>query len=117
LSLPALASAVSGIASRGTAKSSGSRAPVLDWLIPTVIVSVLGVGAAPMGAIIYGAFFVAVFAMPVYGGGAYDDNGYLPFAAPLPIVARKWDVNITAFSVLTVLLIAGVVSISAAAAG
>jgi hypothetical protein len=72
---------------------------------------------ALMGAIVYGAFFVAVFARPVYGGGAYDDNGYLPFAAPLPIVARKWDVNITAFSVLTVLLIAGVVSISAAAAG
>ena len=35
--------------------------------------------------------------MPLYGGGAYDDNGYQPFAAPLPIVAKRWDVNITAF--------------------
>jgi Family of unknown function (DUF6640) len=72
---------------------------------------------ALMGAIVYAAFFVAVFAMPIYGGGAYDENGYLPFAAPLPIIARKWDVNITAFGVLSALLIAGVVSISVASAG
>jgi hypothetical protein len=72
---------------------------------------------ALMGAIVYIAFFVAVFAMPIYGGTTYDDNGYLPFAAPVPIIARKWDVNITAFSVLAAILIAGVVSISAAAAG
>jgi len=72
---------------------------------------------ALMGAIVYIAFFVAVFAMPIYGGATYDDNGYLPFAAPLPIIARKWDVNITAFSVLAAILVAGVVSISAAAVG
>jgi hypothetical protein len=72
---------------------------------------------AVMGAIVYIAFFVAVFAMPIYGGATYDDNGYLPFAAPLPIIARKWDVNITAFTVLAAILIAGVVSISVAAAG
>jgi hypothetical protein len=72
---------------------------------------------ALMGAIVYVAFFVAVFAMPIYGGATYDDNGYLPFAAPLPVIARKWDVNITVFSVLAAILIGGVVSISAAAAG
>jgi hypothetical protein len=72
---------------------------------------------ALMGAIVYAAFFVAVFAMPIYGGATYDDNGYLPFAAPLPVIARKWDVNITVFSVLAAILIGGVVSISAAAAG
>ena len=43
---------------------------------------------AIMGAIVYAAFFVAVFAMPVYGGGAYDSNGYRPFEAPVPIVAE-----------------------------
>ena len=69
---------------------------------------------AVMGAIVYVAFFVAVFAMPIYGGAAYDDNGYLPFAAPVPIVARRWDVNITAFCVLAVLLVAGVVSTAVA---
>ncbi len=73
--------------------------------------------AALMAFIVYGAFFVAVFAMPVYGGGAYDDNGYLPFAAPLPMFAKRWDVNITVFCVQSVLLVAGVLSISAAAAG
>jgi hypothetical protein len=70
--------------------------------------------AAVMGAIVYAAFFIAVFAMPVYGGGAYDDNGYLPFAAPIPIIAPKWDVNITIFCVQTVLLAAGTASIIAA---
>ena len=69
---------------------------------------------ALMAAIVYAAFFVAVFTMPGYGGGAYDTNGYKPFAAPVPIVARKWDVNITAFSVQVVLLVAASVSILAA---
>ncbi|HVV61427.1 MAG TPA: DUF6640 family protein [Pseudolabrys sp.] len=70
--------------------------------------------AGIMGAIVYLAFFGAAISMPIYGGHAYDDNGYQPFDAPVPIIARKWDVNITAFSVLTALLIAGVLSISAA---
>ena len=70
--------------------------------------------AAIMGAIVYAAFFVAVFAMPIYGGAAYDDNGYQPFAAPLPMVARRWDVNITAFCVQVIILIAASVSILAA---
>jgi uncharacterized membrane protein len=67
---------------------------------------------AAMAAIVYAAFFVAVFAMPIYGGAAYDDNGYLPFAAPVPLVAKAWDVNITAFCVLSLMLVAGTLSIS-----
>ena len=69
---------------------------------------------AIMGAIVYLAFFIAVFAMPIYGGAAYDDNGYQPFAAPVPIVARAWDVNITIFCVQVVLLVAASASIIAA---
>ena len=65
---------------------------------------------ALMGAIVYVAFFVAVFAMPLYGGAAYDNNGYLPFAAPVPIVAKRWDVNITAFCVLSAILVLGTLS-------
>jgi len=65
---------------------------------------------ALMGAIVYVAFFVAVFAMPLYGGAAYDNNGYLPFAAPVPIVAKRWDVNITAFCVLSAILLLGTLS-------
>jgi len=69
--------------------------------------------ACIMGAIVYGAFFAAIFAMPIYGGRTFDDNGYQPFAAPVPIIARRWDVNITAFCVLTVVLIAGTISLAA----
>jgi hypothetical protein len=54
---------------------------------------------ALMGAIVYAAFFVALIAMPMYGGAAYDENGYQPFEAPIPIIAKRWDANITAFSV------------------
>ena len=72
---------------------------------------------AIMGAIVYVGFFAAVFAMPLYGGGAYDDNGYLPFAAPVPIIAKRWDVNITAFCVQVVLLVAGSLAILGAASG
>jgi hypothetical protein len=69
---------------------------------------------AVMSGIVYAAFFIAVFTMPIYGGTAYDANGYQPFDAPLPIIARKWDVNITAFCVHVVLLIGSVASLWAA---
>ncbi len=69
---------------------------------------------ALMAAIVYAAFFVAVIAMPIYGGAAYDDNGYQPFRAPLPVIAKLWDVNITAFSVQLVLLAASGVALAAA---
>jgi hypothetical protein len=72
---------------------------------------------AIMGAIVYAAFFVAVFAMPIYGGEAYDKNGYRPFRAPVPVIAKKWDVNITLFVGFTVLLIAAALTISGAVAG
>ena len=62
------------------------------------------------GAIVYAAFFVAVVTMPVYGGTAYDDNGYQPFAAPVPVFAKSWDVNITAFSVQLVIWVAGLMA-------
>ena len=69
---------------------------------------------AVMAAIVYAAFFVALLAMPIYGGAAYDNNGYLPFKAPVPVVAKLWDVNITIFSVLAVILLAGTLSIAGA---
>ena len=67
---------------------------------------------AVMATIVYAAFFAALFAMPIYGGAAYDNNGYLPFKAPVPVVAKLWDVNITIFSVLAVILLAGTLSIA-----
>ena len=44
-------------------------------------------------------FSRALIAMPLYGGAAYDKNGYQPFNAPIPIIAKKWDANVTIFSV------------------
>jgi hypothetical protein len=67
--------------------------------------------AAGVSAIVYAAFFAALMAMPVYGGGAYDSNGYKPFDAPVPLIAKKWDVNITIFCVQIVLLAAGAIAI------
>jgi len=49
--------------------------------------------------------------------GRPPNNGYLPFAAPVPLIAKRWDVNITIFSVLSVLLIGGALSILGAHAG
>jgi Family of unknown function (DUF6640) len=63
--------------------------------------------AAIFSAIVYAAFFIALAAMPLYGGAAYDKNGYQPFKAPVPLFAPKWDVNITAFSIQLVILAAG----------
>src|SRR5262249_44193627 len=72
---------------------------------------------AAMGTVVYAAFFAALIAMPIYGGAADDKNGYQPFDAPVPIFAKKWDVNITAFSVQLVILLAGLLTISGTIAG
>jgi hypothetical protein len=66
---------------------------------------------AVMSAIVYAAFFVALAAMPLYGGAAYDKNGYQPFKAPVPLFADKWDANITAFSIQLVILAAGTLAV------
>jgi hypothetical protein len=64
------------------------------------------------GLVVYGAFFVAFLAMPIYGGKAYDENGYLPFAVHVLGRKRLLDLNATAFSAFLVILIAGALSIS-----
>ncbi|MEX2319254.1 MAG: hypothetical protein WD626_05325 [Bauldia sp.] len=67
--------------------------------------------AAALAVAIYGAFFVAVLARPMFGGRLYDDNGYLPFRPPVGPAYWRWDVNVTAFTVLSALTIAGIVAI------
>ena len=68
---------------------------------------------ALMCAIVYAAFFTALIAMPIYGGRAYDDNGYQPFPAPVPIISKMWDVNVTVFSIQLVLLAGGLIAVLA----
>jgi hypothetical protein len=72
---------------------------------------------AIMGVIVYAAFFVALIAMPIYGGAAYDKNGYRPFKAPVPIISKTWDANITAFSIQLFILAAGLLAVTGAFAG
>jgi hypothetical protein len=64
--------------------------------------------ASTFAVVVYGAFFIALLGMPVYGGRAYDDNGYQPFA----VGRMKWDANVTAFSVMAALLTAGAVLVA-----
>ncbi len=71
---------------------------------------------ALMDAIVYGAFFAALVAMPIYGGAAYDKNGYQPFKAPIPIIAKAWDANVTIFSIQLVILAAGLLAVAGASA-
>jgi hypothetical protein len=94
----------------------GLMALALIWIPGPLAVERL-YAAGAMATIVYAAFFAALIAMPLYGGRAYDDNGYQPFDAPIPAIAPKWDVNITAFCIQAVLLIAGVLSISGAGTG
>ena len=65
--------------------------------------------AAAIAVAVYGGFFGAVFTRPMFGGGLYDKNGYLPFKAP--IGPWEWDVNVTIFTVTSVILLAGIVAV------
>ena len=88
---------------------------LIRWPGPLVVERLYLV--ALMGAIVYAAFFAALLAMPIYGGAAYDKNGYQPFNAPVPLFAKKWDANITAFSIQLVILAAGILTVTGAFAG
>lgn len=63
--------------------------------------------AAAFAGVVYGSFFVALAAMPLYGGRTFDDNGYQPFTVRVGR-PRLMDVNVSAFSVLTIMLVAAV---------
>ena len=66
--------------------------------------------AAALSAAIYGAFFAAVIARPVFGGALFDENGYPPFRPPIGPAGWRWDVNVTAFSVLSSIMLVGVLA-------
>jgi len=67
--------------------------------------------AAAFAAVVYGAFFIALATMSIYGGRTYDDNGYQPFTLNIGR-PRLMDLNVSVFSVISLLLIAGTVLIS-----
>jgi hypothetical protein len=62
--------------------------------------------AAGFAAVVYGAFFIALATMPVYGGRTYDENGYQPLTIRIGR-PRLMDLNVTVFSVQLVVLLLG----------
>ena len=62
--------------------------------------------AAGFAAVVYGAFFIALATMPVYGGRTYDENGYQPLTMRIGR-PRLMDLNVTVFSVQLVVLLVG----------
>lgn len=79
------------------------------WPAPMAVERLYLAGA--LAAAVYGAFFIAVVARPIFGGKLYDENGYLPFKPPAGPAVWRWDVNVTVFTTLSVILIAGVLAI------
>jgi hypothetical protein len=69
--------------------------------------------AAAFGVAIYGAFFMAVFSRPIFQGSLYDQNGYLPFPPPIGPKHWRWDLNVTAFTVLSAILLAAILALIA----
>jgi hypothetical protein len=62
---------------------------------------------------IYGAFFIAVFARPIYQGSLFDQNGYQPFQPPIGPKHWRWDPNVTVFTILSAILFAAVAALLA----
>jgi hypothetical protein len=48
---------------------------------------------------------------PAYGGVLYDQNGYPPFPSPVGPKGWNWDVNVTAFTIMSAILIVGMIAI------
>jgi len=92
----------------------GLLAQALIWLPGAYAVERLYL-AAVFAAVVYGAFFIALATMSIYGGSTFDRNGYPPFTVRIGR-PRLMDVNVTAFSVMTVFLVAGAVLIGRGAA-
>ena len=67
--------------------------------------------AAAFAGVVYGAFFIALATISVYGGSTYDPNGYQPFTLNIGR-PRLMDLNVSVFSVISLLLIAGTALIS-----
>jgi hypothetical protein len=66
--------------------------------------------AAALSAVIYGSFFAATFARPLFGGSLHDDNGYGLFTLHVGPKSRKWDANVTVFSFFSLLTLSGVLA-------
>src|ERR1700677_4667005 len=62
---------------------------------------------------IYGAFFIAVFARPIYQGAFSDQTVYQPSQPPIGPKHWRWDPNVTVFAILSAILFAAVAALIA----
>jgi len=67
--------------------------------------------AAAFAIVVYGAFFIALATMRLYGGSTFDQNGYQPLTVRIGR-PRLMDLNVSVFSILTVILLIGAALIS-----
>jgi hypothetical protein len=67
--------------------------------------------AAALSAAIYLSFFVTLGSMKLFGGKEYDSNGIQPWPLTIGGTTLKFDANITVFSVVSAVLIVGVLMI------
>jgi hypothetical protein len=67
--------------------------------------------ATALAAAVFSGFFIALLARPLYAGTLYDENGYQPFRPPVGPSHWRWDVNVTAFTIMSALLAAGLAAI------
>ena len=68
--------------------------------------------ACGFAGVVFAAFFIALLAMPLYGGRTFDDNGYQPFSVSIGRRRRFMDVNVSVFSAFVVVLIVATATIS-----
>ena len=61
--------------------------------------------AAGLAASAYIGFYAAAITKPIYGGAQYDANGVLPVNVPIGRKRIAFDVNMTVFTFMSVLLV------------
>ena len=92
-------------------------------LIPAIFVLKLDFGqaalwlAAALATAAYTGFFAAVFTVAWYGGAHYDVNGVLPYRPPVIGSRMAFEVNITIFTTMAIVLTAGIACLAIASAG
>jgi hypothetical protein len=68
--------------------------------------------AAGLAASAYIGFFAAALAKPLYGGAQYDQNGVLPVHVPIGGKRVAFDVNMTVFTLMSVLLVVAMICLT-----
>lgn len=94
----------------------GALSLYLIWTDGSAYLSQLRL-ACVLAAVVYASFFATYFSMRLFGGRAYDDNGYLPIPVRLFGAKLSLDLNFTFFSAFVVLLIVSVLSIRVSSPG